>query len=500
MNNKKYSKIIVFALSLALLIGAAVGIVANAENAESAPEILAKNIEYGDTLKFMVAINPESVGGEGKIVTFSVYEGDPDNNGKMLGKSATAVYKDTSETNLGVDFAYIGTATYGISPLAYGENYYLVVECDGAKTVTQYSAIEYFLERLYGDDIINATEEKELLQKEIYENAIAYGSSVQKYAAYEGKFSGTNVADYNYVKVEGGTINGASTAVLADGEYTVTFTGSAPAGLTHIGWTVGATEFTGNTVTISESCTVAPKYEASNKPVMSDYQTFSDITLNGSTLVGTSKTNKVAVTTTKTGETVEIAADPTDAANKVLKYVDIEQSTGASQIRVGEGQVSQAISTFEARVYIPSADYKNVGSTEYIGQWGFYAGNTAKTMFNIRYEGTETVDGESVNRNDFVISCSSTEVNDSIEGSATYKVDADTIFDQWVVIRFEHHNSTDIAKIKTLVYINNQLVLTCNRYKDNADVKNFRVSGYSSSAGTVYFDDMSFTEVDFPDE
>ena len=32
MNNKKYSKIIVFALSLALLIGAAVGIVANAEN------------------------------------------------------------------------------------------------------------------------------------------------------------------------------------------------------------------------------------------------------------------------------------------------------------------------------------------------------------------------------------------------------------------------------------------------------------------------------------
>ena len=143
MNNKKYSKIIVFVLSLALLIGAAVGIVANAENSESAPEILAMNIEYGDTLKFMVAIDSESVGGEDKTVTFSVYEGSPANE-KMLGKPTTAIYEDTRETNLGVDNAYVATSFYGVSPLAYGENYYLVVECDGKTTTIQYSVIEYY--------------------------------------------------------------------------------------------------------------------------------------------------------------------------------------------------------------------------------------------------------------------------------------------------------------------------------------------------------------------
>ena len=81
MKNRKYSKIIVLALFLALLVGAKVCVVANAE---STPEILAKNIEYGDTLKFMIAVDPATVGGEGKTVTFSVYEGNPDNNGSFL--------------------------------------------------------------------------------------------------------------------------------------------------------------------------------------------------------------------------------------------------------------------------------------------------------------------------------------------------------------------------------------------------------------------------------
>ncbi|MBO5316801.1 MAG: hypothetical protein J6B48_10285 [Clostridia bacterium] len=489
MNNKKYSKIIVFALSLALLIGAAVGIVANAENAESAPEILAKNIEYGDTLKFMVAIDSESVGGEGKTVTFSVYEGDPDNNGKMLGKSATAVYKDTSETNLGVNFAYIGTATYGISPLAYGENYYLVVECDGAKTVTQYSAIEYFLERLYGDDIINATEEKELLQKEIYENAIAYGSSVQKYAKYEGKFNGTNVADYNYVKVEGGTINGASTAVLADGEYTVTLTGSAPAGLSHIGWTVGDTDFTGNTVTISENCTVAPKYQTSNVTSRAG-ETFANFVFSGD---GAYKgTYGVGYTAIREGSSLTVVDDPADATNKVLEFVD-NNTSSASGVRVqektlpGVSSASNNITVFEARMYINGADYSS--NREYIGQWGFYSGGTSNNNFNIIYE---------AERDTFRIESSSTSKNTTLDDAYYVEIDADKIYDQWVSIRFEYHNSTDTSKVKTLIYINNELVLTCSRYKNTSDVNNFRLMDYSDSKGTVYFDDVSCYAVGTP--
>ncbi|MBQ8688744.1 MAG: hypothetical protein IJ515_00060 [Clostridia bacterium] len=464
----KKTRLLVLMLALALLVCGAIGITASAETEPTLT--LKKNVSFVDTPSLVFAV--EGVEAEADV-ELRVY----------ASAEATEYYTATAiEGGVVIDeVEYPAFYLAGIYPKDIANEVYVkAVSGDKESAMLRYSILEFALE---GIDTYKGVNDE---LAAFYQNIIDYSSGIQKYIGD----TDTNVADYNYVKVEDGTIGGYSTAVLADGEYTVTLTGSAPAGLTHIGWTVGATEFTGNTVTISESCTVAPKYEASNNPVMSDYQTFSDITLNGTTLVGTKKMNKVSVATLKTGETVEIADDPTDAANKVLKYVDIVQSSGASAIRVGEAQVSQAISTFEARVYIPSADYKHEGTREYIGQWGFYKGGDKKTAFDISYDA----------ENNFVISCSNTEENDSIEGSATYKVDADTIFDQWVVIRFEHHNSTDTTKIKTLVYINNQLVLTCNRYKDAADVNNFRVCGYSSSAGTVYFDDMSFTEVAFPAE
>jgi len=521
MNNKKYSKIIVFALSLALIIGAAVGIVANAESAESAPEILAKNIEYGDTLKFMVAIDSESVGGEGKTVTFSVYEGDPDNNGKMLGKSATAVYKDTSETNLGVDFAYIGTATYGISPLAYGENYYLVVECDGAKTVTQYSAIEYFLERLYGDDIINATEEKELLQKEIYENAIAYGSSVQKYAAYEGKFSGTNVADYNYVKVEGGTINGASTAVLADGEYTVTFTGSAPAGLTHIGWTVtvgeDSADFTGNSVTVSESCTVTPKYQSSVVTLKPGEMFDDGRVVNATTgyITNSSGTNtrvcyyktNTGIAGMQSGDAIEIVEDPdaSKSGNKVLKFTDGSASDytsvhitaspdyyeGSSDNKNNKGIKT----TFETLLYIEEYQDNSFFNSQTVAQPMFtYGGRSTALQFNITYS---TENGKFYFAPNSTGAVMTTLFNESNYFSAN----------EWVAIRFEWYQYDLRAEEQAIIklYINNVHVanitppaamLTAKGTSGEElyatkDVDHMMWKGVSTSKAVMYFDNIS---------
>lgn len=235
MKNKKYSKILVAALSLALLLGAAIGVAASAENAENTPEILGKNIQYGADLKFMVAINPASVGGNDKTVTLSVYEGDPANGGKLIGQPATALYTDVTNTNLDVDYAYVATSTYGISALAYNENYYLVVECDGAKTVTQYSAVEYFLERLYADDVINKTDAESLVQKELYESAIAYGSAAQKMAAFENKYDGANVADYLYVMAKDGKVNGADGVVVLKGDaLNFTYTGTEdPSGVAY---------------------------------------------------------------------------------------------------------------------------------------------------------------------------------------------------------------------------------------------------------------------------
>ncbi|MBQ8321595.1 MAG: hypothetical protein IJX92_04450 [Clostridia bacterium] len=256
MKNKKYAKILVLALSLALLIGAAVGIAASAEGT---PEVLKKNIEYGETLKFMVAVDPESVGGEGKTVTLSVYEGDPENGGKLVGQPAVAEYQDTSETNIGVANAYIATSTYGVSALAYGQEYYLVVECDGVATTEKYSAVEYFLKRLYGDGIINATDELGIAQKALYQNAIAYGSSAQTVAELEDTNldTGTNVADFLWVAAENGTVNGAASAVVTkDTALNFAYTGDEdPSGLAY--WL----DPNGNKTTVATASGIyAPKF------------------------------------------------------------------------------------------------------------------------------------------------------------------------------------------------------------------------------------------------
>jgi len=497
MNNKKYSKIIVFALSLALLIGAAVGIVANAENSESAPEILAKNIEYGDTLKFMVAINPESVGGEGKTVTFSVYEGDPDNNGKMLGKSATAVYEDTSETNLEVDFAYIGTATYGISPLAYGENYYLVVECDGAKTVTQYSAIEYFLERLYGDDIINATEEAALLQKEIYENAIAYGASVQKYAAYEGKFTGTNVADYNYVKVNGGTINGASTAIVADGDVTVALTEAVPSGKEHTGWsiTVGdeTAKVTGNTVTITDSCTIAPIFEANGSvETVSEGETFDNQPEANSD--GYYAVNKVIARGKKGTETdtaiFNVVADPKDSGNYVAQLgktaYGVDNSKSATYlVSYTSRKTAPSLIVFETKILINSIDATGSESDLTILQVGMSKGATTSHLLNLKQD----VDGGEYFYFSYGKEADGSTIAESNEANRV-------AFGEWAAVRIEVENTGELETTVTRLYVNNIFAgeYTGGGSKSTNDMDSGAICYLAGFNPTVYIDNSSIKE------
>lgn len=214
MKNRNYSKILVLALSVALLIGAVVGIVASAE---SAPEIIGKNIQYGADLKFQIAIDADSVGGAGKTVYVKTYA---DETKATLLDTVVAEYKDTSSTNLGVANAYVALSKNSISALAYNTEFYIVAECDGKETAITYSAIEYFLERLYGDDVTNATTEKGKAQKALYNNAISYGSSAQTLAALEGKYEGKNVADYLYYAVDGKTGIGLKGDEITLGAYT----------------------------------------------------------------------------------------------------------------------------------------------------------------------------------------------------------------------------------------------------------------------------------------
>jgi len=210
---KKNTKILVFVLSLVLLIGAAMSISAAEET--PAPEIMAKNVVYGADIRFQFAIDATELGAD-KTVTVKIYDADPAGEANLL-DTTTAVYDaDVTDTNLGVQAAYIVERTNAaISAVAFGEEFWAVAECDGVQgKAIKYSAVEYFLERLYADGMINATEGTDLVRKEHYENAIAYGSTAQKVTGD----TKTNVADFIYVMAEDGTVNGAAGTVALKGD------------------------------------------------------------------------------------------------------------------------------------------------------------------------------------------------------------------------------------------------------------------------------------------
>lgn len=215
----KKTKIIVMVMALALLVGALIGIAATATESTT-PEIVAKNIRYGEDLKFRIAVDGDALGAD-KTVTVNFYEADPATDASPV-DTATAVYTDTSDKskyNLDVDHAYIAVSNYGISAIAYGQTFYITAECDGVVSeVLEYSAVEYFLERLYADaDSITD------IQKKHYENTIAYGSTAQLVTGD----TKTNVADYIYVMAQDGKVNGAAGAVAVKGDaLTFTYTGA----------------------------------------------------------------------------------------------------------------------------------------------------------------------------------------------------------------------------------------------------------------------------------
>ncbi|MBP3582737.1 MAG: hypothetical protein J6K44_01730, partial [Clostridia bacterium] len=75
MKNSKRNRLIIFALSLALLIGSAVGIAASAADDSLSVDIIAHNVEYGETINVMFAVDNTNT--DGKDVEIVYYLEDP---------------------------------------------------------------------------------------------------------------------------------------------------------------------------------------------------------------------------------------------------------------------------------------------------------------------------------------------------------------------------------------------------------------------------------------
>jgi hypothetical protein len=202
MKNNKAIKLTLIALSLVLIIGAAVGIFASAEGEELSVEINARNISYGDVIKVLFAVDDTNAGGNDVEILY--YLDDPQSNPDAKAYKGTPYDKGYTED--GVTYPAFFTAAFPSKDI--GEQVYAqahIVDTDIYSEIVRYSVVEYLLERLYVD---MATGDK----KALYQDLLSYGASAQRVLINGNDDPADDVTnfitDYVLVAIEGGTLDG----------------------------------------------------------------------------------------------------------------------------------------------------------------------------------------------------------------------------------------------------------------------------------------------------
>lgn len=261
MKNTKLTKILVFALSLALMIGAAVGISTSAETSETV-KIVSQNVSYEGQTHLYYAVYYENVENPEGIALEVSYTDDEGNPKTVTVSSSEAV---TLKDSNGADVACRAFRTPGVSAKNFTKVFTVkaVTESGTESAEKTYSVAEYCHQWLY--DIAKSAEptETELKIKAACESTLSYGTDIQ---ALLGYYPADNTADHpeNYVYVKGAdgvTVNGAKTACVIKGsEITLAYTGTE----TRLGWEVYDLE--GNEITVADDkftanayCTAAPE-------------------------------------------------------------------------------------------------------------------------------------------------------------------------------------------------------------------------------------------------
>lgn len=208
----RVTKLLLLVLSLALLVGGAVGISVSAENA--APEIISKNVMDTGDFCLMFAVDPDTVAGED--VTLRVYDRDPSDADKKLAFEETKAKTATEDIDLDGDrepeTPVIVFTTAGVAAKDFADVWYIETESAGAKKVITYSVMEYAFERLYRDGAVLASDKDADLysyyQKEFYFGMLDMGSAAQNLHVNYGKAEAERerlVKEYTYVSVLDGT-------------------------------------------------------------------------------------------------------------------------------------------------------------------------------------------------------------------------------------------------------------------------------------------------------
>lgn len=206
MKNRKSSKLIILALSLALLIGAAVGIAASAADEDLSVDIIAHNVEYGETINVLFAVDNTNT--DGKAVEILYYLDDPDVNPDAtpyIGSSYAKGYTEDDTT-----YPAFITAGFPIKEIwrpVYAKAH--IVGTDVYSDTLKYSVTQYLNERLY---LATGVSENKLA---FYKSMLETATLAQKILINENSdpaddiAEGYFVSDHSLVTIEGGTLDGA---------------------------------------------------------------------------------------------------------------------------------------------------------------------------------------------------------------------------------------------------------------------------------------------------
>ena len=216
---KKFTKFLVVALSLVLLVGAIVGVSASAASTPTYEEkdgfIISTNVSYAEKLQLYIAIDPlhanfqkiDKVGttnadtGTVKYATTTTYEdGIIDSVTCNVDGQTYNLSPSAEKTTLPNGREVYTVRAPGIAPknMLAELNFTVKISYEAITTTTvdggeatitskkyyyydtfKYSVAEYFFERLYDNGIVNATDAKSLAQKELYAATLAYAEAAQ---------------------------------------------------------------------------------------------------------------------------------------------------------------------------------------------------------------------------------------------------------------------------------------------------------------------------------
>ena len=172
MKNTKLSKIILLALSVAVLVGCALAFSVSAAEEEN-DGIVLKNLYYDEKVAILFAVDATVGQAENGDVTVEYYWDDATDDVKQA-----TYYPD--DGTLGTDYPVF--ITEGLAAKELGKLAHVTfTDASGAKHEETYSVAEYLYKRLYVDGFAAKTEAdgKDYNRKLLYQNLLNYGEQAQ---------------------------------------------------------------------------------------------------------------------------------------------------------------------------------------------------------------------------------------------------------------------------------------------------------------------------------